>query len=124
MNNRIGIYPGTFDPLTNGHFDVIKRSLLIVDQLIIGVANNANKICLLSMEERKNIILTDLKTNIGDISNISVKEVKGLITDFAVINNAHLIIECAEMSYFKVCANTFAFFAKSRLYDTKPPIPQ
>ena len=64
MNSKIGIYPGTFDPLTNGHFDVIKRSLLIVDQLIIGVANNSNKVCLLSMEERKNIILADIKNNI------------------------------------------------------------
>ena len=92
MNNKIGIYPGTFDPLTNGHFDVIKRSLLIVDQLIIGVANNSNKICLLSMEERKDIILSDLKNHFSEINNIKVKEVKGLITDFAVINNAHLII--------------------------------
>ncbi len=92
MNSKIGIYPGTFDPLTNGHFDVIKRSLLIVDQLIIGVANNSNKVCLLSMEERKNIILADIKNNIGDINKVTVKEVKGLITDFAVINNAHLII--------------------------------
>ena len=44
---KIGIYPGTFDPLTLGHLDVIKRSLKIVDKLIIGVADNNNKIPLL-----------------------------------------------------------------------------
>ena len=46
MNEKIGIYPGTFDPLTYGHLDVIKRSLKIVDYLIIGVANNNNKVSL------------------------------------------------------------------------------
>ena len=51
--DKIGIYPGTFDPLTFGHIDVIKRSLKIVDKLIIGIADNDNKTPLLSIEERK-----------------------------------------------------------------------
>ena len=54
--DKIGIYPGTFDPLTFGHIDVIKRSLKIVDKLIIGIADNDNKTPLLSIEERKLII--------------------------------------------------------------------
>ena len=43
MKNKIGIYPGTFDPLTYGHLDIIRRSLKIVDNLIIGIADNDNK---------------------------------------------------------------------------------
>ena len=56
MSNKIGIYPGTFDPLTFGHIDIISRSLNIMDELIIGVADNNHKIPLLSIEERKKII--------------------------------------------------------------------
>ena len=64
---KIGIYPGTFDPMTNGHLNIIQRSLKIVDKLIIGVADNLNKKPLLSIDERKNIISNDVyflqKTN-------------------------------------------------------------
>ena len=64
---KIGIYPGTFDPITNGHIDVIKRSLKIVDKLIIGVSNDYNKDYLFSAEERvsiiKNSLFKDLKFN-------------------------------------------------------------
>ena len=54
--SRIGIYPGTFDPITNGHIDVIKRSLKIVDKLIIAVSNDYSKDYLFSAEERVSII--------------------------------------------------------------------
>ena len=67
--DKIGIYTGTFDPMTNGHMDIVKRSLKIVDKLIISVANNTNKITLLSIEERKNIILNDIKANNLEIDN-------------------------------------------------------
>ena len=51
-NKRIGLYPGTFDPITNGHTDIIKRGLRLVDKLIIGVATNPSKNPLFSLEER------------------------------------------------------------------------
>ena len=54
--NKIGIYPGTFDPITYGHIDVIRRSLKIVNKLIVGVANDYSKDCLFSAEERSNMI--------------------------------------------------------------------
>jgi len=53
---KIGIYPGTFDPITNGHIDVVKRSLKIVDKLIIAVSNDYSKDYLFSAEERVSII--------------------------------------------------------------------
>ena len=58
--NKIGIYPGTFDPLTNGHIDVVKRSLKIVNKLIIAVSNDYSKEYLFSSEERVSIIKKSL----------------------------------------------------------------
>jgi len=92
MKNKIGIYPGTFDPLTYGHLDIIRRSLKIVDNLIIGIADNDNKKPLLSLDERKEIIQNDLKDLISDSENVFIKNVKGLLTDFAKSNEATCII--------------------------------
>ena len=90
--NKIGVYPGTFDPLTFGHMDLIKRSLKIVDNLIIAVANNNNKIPLLSINERINIITEDLKVEFSNYDNIIVTTINGLLTDFAQLNKATCII--------------------------------
>ena len=92
MKNKIGIYPGSFDPLTYGHLDIIRRSLKIVDNLIIGIADNDNKKTLLSLDERKEIIQNDLKDLISDNENVFIKNVKGLLTDFAKSNEATCII--------------------------------
>lgn len=89
---KIGIYPGTFDPFTFGHLDIIKRSLKIVDQLIIGVADNTNKIPLLTIEERKQIIQSDINELLDNHNNISIFTIKGLLTDFANFHNAVCII--------------------------------
>ena len=65
--NKMGIYPGTFDPITNGHIDVIKRSLKIVSNLIVAVSNDYSKDYLFSTDERVSIIenslFKDLKFN-------------------------------------------------------------
>jgi pantetheine-phosphate adenylyltransferase len=90
--DKIGVYPGTFDPMTNGHIDIVKRSLKIVDKLIISVADNVNKIALLSIEERKSIINNDIRKNNIEIVNIEIKTVTGLLTDFAKVNHASCII--------------------------------
>jgi pantetheine-phosphate adenylyltransferase len=72
---KIGIYPGTFDPLTHGHVDVVKRSLKIVDKVIIAVSNDDTKNYLFSAEERilliKNSLFKDLKFNKNLINVIS-----------------------------------------------------
>ena len=90
--SKIGIYPGTFDPMTNGHLNIIKRSLKIVDMLIIGVADNQNKTPLLSIEERKEIIENDLKAENLNNSKITILSVQGLLTEFAKSHNANCII--------------------------------
>ena len=72
---KIGIYPGTFDPITHGHIDVIKRSLRIVNKLIVAVSNDYSKDYLFSSEERvsiiKNALFKDLKFNSQSIKVLS-----------------------------------------------------
>ena len=89
---KIGIYPGTFDPLTTGHMDIVRRSLKIVDNLIIAVANNVNKDSLLNINERIDIINNDINILAGLQSKIKVIELSGLLTNFAELNNATCII--------------------------------
>ncbi len=92
MSIKTGIYPGTFDPITFGHIDIIKRSLKIVDRLIIGVADNNNKIPLLSALDRKKLIQNDINLYIDSPDRITVLDVNGLLTDFAKINDVSCII--------------------------------
>ena len=95
MMNKIGIYPGTFDPMTSGHMDIIKRSLRIVDNLVIAVANNINKDSLFSVQERINIIKSDISSANELNSKINVTELSGLLTTFAKDQNA----TCITVSY-------------------------
>ena len=86
------VYPGTFDPMTAVHMDIIKRSLRIVDNLVIAVANNINKDSLFSVQERINIIKNDI-SSINELnSQINVTELSGLLTTFAKDQNATCII--------------------------------
>lgn len=76
---RRAIYPGSFDPVTNGHIDIIGRAAKMVDELIIGVLNNSSKSPLFSVEERVNM----LKEVTKDISNVKVDSFSGLLVDYA-----------------------------------------
>ncbi len=86
---RIGVYAGSFDPITKGHFDVIKKSLKITDKLIVAVMNNANKKGWFTLEERKTMIEM-LTSEFGD--KVEVKSFDGLLIDFMKKNNAEIII--------------------------------
>lgn len=89
---KIGVYPGTFDPMTNGHLNIIKRSLKIVDKLIVGVADNLNKKPLLTIEERKEIIVKDINSFNLALNKIEIHPVSGLLTEFAKKHKAICII--------------------------------
>lgn len=82
------LYPGSFDPVTLGHLDIIKRSSLMFDELIIGVLNNSSKTPLFSVEERVNM----LKEVTKDIPNVKVESFTGLLVDFARESNINIVI--------------------------------
>jgi len=85
---RAAIYPGSFDPVTFGHLDVIERSSKLVDQLIVGVLNNNTKSPLFSVDERVNM----LKEATKGLSNVEIISFSGLLVDFAQSHNIHIII--------------------------------
>lgn len=85
---RIAIYPGTFDPITLGHLDVIHRASVLFDQIIVAVANNLAKAPLFGLEERMDMIENAIST----IANAEAESFSGLLVDFARMKNAHAII--------------------------------
>ncbi len=82
------IYPGSFDPVTYGHIDIIGRAAEIFDELIVAILNNKAKTPLFSVNERVNILNEVVK----DIPNVSVQSYEGLLVDFAAANNAGVIV--------------------------------
>src|SRR5689334_17218219 len=91
---RVAIYPGTFDPITNGHMDIIARAARIVDRLIIGVARNAGKGPLFSTEERVEIVREELEHHEDqDLKRrIEVRPFDNLLMHFAMSAHASVII--------------------------------
>jgi pantetheine-phosphate adenylyltransferase len=85
---KTAIYPGSFDPVTLGHLDVIKRSARLVDHLIVGVLNNGTKTPLFSVDERVNM----LKEVTSDIGNVEILSFSGLLVDFAAQHQVQSII--------------------------------
>ncbi len=93
MKLKTAIYPGTFDPITLGHLDVIRRSLAVCDKLIIAVAKDTPKDTLFSLDERVTMIKKDIEENLKDITGqIEVIGFKGLLVDFADQNKATIMI--------------------------------
>ncbi|NOZ46916.1 MAG: pantetheine-phosphate adenylyltransferase [Chlorobi bacterium] len=85
---KIAIYPGTFDPITLGHIDVIERASIIFDKVIVVIAINSKKTCLFSEEERILMARESLK----HLSNIEIDKFNGLTVDYAKKRNATTII--------------------------------
>ncbi|MBP3621260.1 MAG: pantetheine-phosphate adenylyltransferase [Lachnospiraceae bacterium] len=82
------VYPGSFDPVTLGHLDIIRRSANMFDHVIVGVLNNTSKTPLFSLEERVNMI----NDAVSNLENVSVQCFNGLLVDFVKQNKSNTII--------------------------------
>ena len=90
MTHRIGVYPGTFDPITLGHMDVIERGAKLVDELIIGVTTNAAKSPMFSDDERIDMVKSEVSALGND--HIRVVGFNSLLMDFAESQGASVVI--------------------------------
>ena len=85
---KIAIYPGTFDPITNGHLDIIKRAYNMFDKIIVAVANNKSKKSMFDLDKRVEMV----KLATQNMPNIEVKPFNSLLVDFAKKENSKIII--------------------------------
>jgi len=89
MSQRIGVYPGTFDPITLGHLDIIRRGAHLVDRLVVGVTTNPSKEPMFSIEQRLEMVRREMSDVPG---NVEVVEFDSLLMNFAESQNASMII--------------------------------
>jgi pantetheine-phosphate adenylyltransferase len=88
MSQRTAVYPGTFDPITNGHLSIVNRALKIFDKLVIAILNNPLKAPLFSLDERIDMIQRALK----DKGNVETDSFDGLLVDYVVKKKANVIL--------------------------------
>lgn len=86
---KTAVYPGSFDPVTNGHLDIIKRASRVYDRVIVGVLTNSSKQPVFTASERVELI----RTVTQPLSNVEVDSFSGLLVDFAASKGAHVIIK-------------------------------
>lgn len=86
---RIAVYPGSFDPITNGHLDIIERAAKLYDKVIVGVLNNSSKNPVFSVDERLDMI----RRVTSHIPNVAADAFSGLLVDFAASNGATVFVK-------------------------------
>jgi pantetheine-phosphate adenylyltransferase len=96
VRERTGIYPGTFDPIHNGHVDIIRRATVLVDRLVVAVAINAGKEPLFALEERAAMVEAEVAAILGakgsNGTRIEVQAFKTLLMHFAAENRAEVVV--------------------------------
>lgn len=109
---RRAVFPGSFDPITNGHYDIINRALPLFDEIIIAIGVNADKKYMFSLEERKVFI----EKTFADEPKIKVETYQGLTTDFCHQREAQFILRGlrnpADFEFEKAIAHTNRFLTK------------
>lgn len=110
---RIAVFPGSFDPLTLGHVDIIKRGLSVFDRIIIGIGNNAEKKYMFPISEREKWI----KKTFENVSRVEVKTYHGLTVDFCKKVNAGFILRglrnSADFEFEKAIAHMNAAISEN-----------
>jgi pantetheine-phosphate adenylyltransferase len=86
--SHVAVYPGTFDPITNGHTDLVKRAAGMFDLVVVGVADNPGKQPFFSVEDRVRLA----RNVVSDLSNVRVEAFSGLLVDFAADKGAQVIL--------------------------------
>ena len=102
---RICIYPGSFDPVTNGHMDIIKRSAAMFDELIVAVLKNNSKTPLFSSEERVNM----LKEATKDLPNVVIDSYNGLLINYCKVFFQDILFHLHNRAFPK--AQTYSFYS-------------
>jgi pantetheine-phosphate adenylyltransferase len=87
-SKRRAVYPGTFDPITNGHHDLVRRAASIFDRVVIGIAANPNKVPMFSLQERVDLA----RRVLADLDNVEVMGYSGLTVEFAQQQNCGVVI--------------------------------
>ncbi|MHC5201191.1 pantetheine-phosphate adenylyltransferase [Myroides sp. LJL119] len=109
---RKAVFPGSFDPITNGHVDIIKRALPLFDQIVVAIGVNSDKKYMFSLQERKKFIEDAFK----DEPKVQVATYKGLTTDFCASIDAQFILRGlrnpADFEFEKAIAHTNRFLTK------------
>ncbi len=90
----VAIYPGSFDPITNGHLDIVRRASRIFERVVIGIYDKPNKHLFFTLEERVELV----RGAVTDIKNVDVQSFRGLVVDFARKINAPVMIRGLRMS--------------------------
>ena len=88
MTERVAVYPGTFDPPTNGHLDIVQRAAKLFDRVVVGIGTNVSKRTLFSTDER----IALMRGACAGLSNVEVREFRGLTVDFARAARAAFVI--------------------------------
>jgi pantetheine-phosphate adenylyltransferase len=88
MKQRLAIYPGTFDPFTNGHLSIVRRATQIFDKVVVAILRNASKHPLFTVDER----LWMIKESVKELTNVEVESFEGLLVDFAREKGANVIL--------------------------------
>lgn len=90
----VAVYPGTFDPITNGHLDIVQRAAKLFDRIVIGVYQKSNKHLVFTTEERVELV----KQAVTNLPNVEVKSFSGLTVDFARSEKAQVMIRGLRMN--------------------------
>ena len=89
MEKKIAVYPGTFDPVTNGHIDIVKRACRVFDEVVVGIVKKPHKTPVFSIDKRRQMLQEVLK----DTKDVSVKDFDGLLVEFVLEVGAKIIIK-------------------------------